>query len=151
MRVYNGIKELESRVGQELGVSDWVVVDQQTINVFGETTGDMQWIHVDPERAAQGPFGTTIAHGYLTLSLLPKLAASAYRIEGTRMAVNYGLDKVRFPAPVPAGSRVRATFTLKELKPLPDNGAQLTIVATIEREGGERPVCVAETVSRRFY
>lgn len=151
MRVYNGIKELESRVGQELGVSDWVVVDQQTINVFGETTGDMQWIHVDPERAAQGPFGTTIAHGYLTLSLLPKLAASAYRIEGMRMAVNYGLDKVRFPAPVPAGSRVRATFTLKELKPLPDNGAQLIIVATIEREGGERPVCVAETVSRRFY
>lgn len=151
MRVFSSVKELESLVGQELGVSEWVTIDQKMITAFGETTGDMQWIHVDPQRAAEGPFGTTIAHGYLTLSLLPKLGASAYKIEGARMAVNYGLDKVRFPAPVPAGSRVRATFTLKELKALPDNGAQLIVVATIEREGGDRPVCVAETVSRRYF
>lgn len=150
MREYSHFSELEGLVGQEIGVSDWMVVDQNRINGFADVTGDHQWIHIDPERAAQGPFGTTIAHGYLSLSLLPALAATAYRISGGRMAVNYGLEKVRFPAPVPAGSKVRARFTLKEYKALPDNGVQLTIVATIEREGGERPVCVAETLTRRY-
>ncbi len=151
MRVYNTVSELEKLVGQELGTSEWVTVDQEKINLFAEVTGDQQWIHVDIERAAQGPFGGTIAHGYLTLSLVPALSATAYSIEGTRMAVNYGLNRVRFPAPLPAGSRVRGVFTLKEYTALPDNGAQLVIEATIEREGGDRPVCVAETVSRRYF
>ncbi len=151
MRVYKSVTELENLVGQELGTSEWVTIDQERVNRFAEVTGDHQWIHVDPERAVKGPFGTTIAHGYLTLSLLPALGATAYQIEGSRMTVNYGLDRVRFPAPVPVGSRVRAVFALKEYKPLPDNGVQLVVVATVEREGGERPVCVAETVSRRYY
>lgn len=150
MRVFQSYTELEPLVGQEIGVSDWIHIDQARVNGFAEVTGDHQWIHTDPERAAKGPFGGTIAHGYLTLSLLPALGATAYRIDGGRMAVNYGLDKVRFPAPVPVGSRVRAVFTLKEYKKLPDDGVQLTVVATIEREGGERPVCVAETLTRRY-
>lgn len=150
MREYSHFSELESLVGQEIGVSDWVLVDQARVNGFADVTGDHQWIHLDAERAAKGPFGTTIAHGYLTLSLLPALGATAYSISGGRMAVNYGLDKVRFPAPVPVGSKVRARFSLKEYKKLPDDGAQLTIVASIEREGGDRPVCVAETLTRRY-
>lgn len=150
MREYSHFSELESLVGQEIGLSDWVLVDQARVNGFADVTGDHQWIHLDAERAAKGPFGTTIAHGYLTLSLLPALGASAYSISGGRMTVNYGLDKVRFPAPVPVGSKVRARFSLKEYKKLPDDGVQLTIVATIEREGSDRPVCVAETLSRRY-
>lgn len=150
MREYSHFSELENLVGQEIGLSDWVLVDQDRVNGFADVTGDHQWIHLDAERAAKGPFGTTIAHGYLTLSLLPALGATAYNISGGRMTVNYGLDKVRFPAPVPVGSKVRARFSLKEYKKLPDDGVQLTIVATIEREGSDRPVCVAETLSRRY-
>ncbi|GAA5236627.1 MaoC family dehydratase [Verticiella sediminum] len=150
MRVFQSFTELEPLVGQEIAVSDWLTVDQDKINKFGEVTGDMQWIHVDVERAKAGPFKAPIAHGFLTLSLLPILTASAYRIDGGKMGVNYGLDKVRFPSPVPVDSKVRARFTLKEYKPLPDNGVQLTVVATVEREGGDKPVCVAESLVRRY-
>ena len=150
MRVFDHFTELESQVGQELGVSEWIEIDQDRINKFAECTGDLQWIHVDPERAAAGPFGTTIAHGFLTLSLLPALNAKAYQINGGRMGINYGLEKVRFPSPVPANSRVRGTFVLKEYKKLADGGVQLTVQGTIEREGGDKPVCVAESVVRRY-
>ncbi len=150
MRVFDHFTELESQVGQELGVSDWITIDQNRINQFAECTGDLQWIHVDPERAAAGPFGAPIAHGFLTLSLIPALNAKAYQVNGGRMGINYGLEKVRFPAPVPVNSRVRGTFVLKEYKQLGDGGVQLTVQATLEREGGDKPVCVAESVTRRY-
>jgi acyl dehydratase len=126
-----------------------VTVDQATIDKFADATGDHQWIHVDPVRAAAGPFGTTIAHGYLTLSLLPRLAESALKIDDVRMGVNYGLNRVRFPAPVPVGSRIRARLNLLGYEPI-EGGAQLVMAVTMEREGGDKPVCVAETVSRRY-
>lgn len=143
------LADLQARVGQHLATSDWVTVDQARINLFAEATGDHQWIHIDAERAAQGPFGTTIAHGFLTLSLLPELAGKALVIDDVTMGVNYGLNKVRFPAPVPAGSRLRAQVALQAYEPI-GGGAQLTMLVTIEREGGDKPVCVAEAVSRRY-
>jgi len=143
------LASLQTRVGQELAVGDWITVDQPMIDKFAEATGDHQWIHVDRERAAKGPFGTTVAHGFLTLSLLPRLAASALEIADVRMSVNYGLNRVRFPAPVPAGSRIRARLKLLAYEPL-DGGAQLVTEVTMEREGGDRPVCVAESVARRY-
>ena len=148
MKHFATLDELAARVGQPLADSEWIAVDQQRIDAFAEATSDRQWIHVDPVRAADGPFGETIAHGFLTLSLLPALLASAYAIDNVRMSVNYGLNRVRFPAPVPAGSRVRARFKLQAFEPLPD-GAQLTLEATLEREGGAKPVCVAEMVTRK--
>ncbi len=148
MKHFATLDELAARVGQPLADSEWIAVDQQRIDAFAEATSDRQWIHVDPVRAADGPFGETIAHGFLTLSLLPALLASAYAIDNVRMSVNYGLNRVRFPAPVPAGSRVRARFKLQAFEPLPD-GAQLTLEATLEREGGVKPVCVAEMVTRK--
>jgi acyl dehydratase len=141
--------ELEARVGQPLGSREWVQVDQARIDRFAEATGDAQWIHVDAARAAAGPFGATVAHGYLTLSLLPALAHTAFCVTDSRMGVNYGLDRVRFPAPVPVDSRLRAHFTLLRCEPC-EGGLQLTVEARIEREGGDKPVCVAETLSR-FY
>ena len=143
------LSNLKERIGQELAVGDWLTVDQAMIDKFADATGDHQWIHVDPERAAKGPFGTTVAHGYLTLSLLPKLAESALKVDDVRMGVNYGLNRVRFPAPVPAGSRIRARLKLVSYEPL-DGGAQLVMEVTMEREGSDKPVCVAETVSRRY-
>jgi acyl dehydratase len=143
------LSTLQQRVGQELAVGDWLTVDQATIDKFADATGDHQWIHVDKERAAKGPFGTTVAHGYLTLSLLPKLAESALKVDDVRMGVNYGLNRVRFPAPVPSGSRIRARLKLLAYEPI-DGGAQLVMQVTMEREGGDKPVCVAETVSRRY-
>jgi acyl dehydratase len=143
------LQSLQARVGEELAFGDWVTVDQPMIDKFAEATGDHQWIHVDRERAAKGPFGTTIAHGFLTLSLLPRLAQSALQVEDVRMGVNYGLNRVRFPAPVPAGSRLRARLKLLAYEPI-DGGAQLTMQVTMEREGSDRPVCVAEAVSRRY-
>jgi acyl dehydratase len=140
---------LKERVGQELAVGDWFTVDQATIDKFADATGDHQWIHVDKERAAKGPFGTTVAHGYLTLSLLPKLAESALQVDDVRMGVNYGLNRVRFPSPVPSGSRIRARLRLLSYEPI-GGGAQLVMEVTMEREGGDKPVCVAETVSRRY-
>jgi len=149
MRVFRSIAEMEPLVGQELAVSDWIEVTQERIRLFAEATNDHQWIHLDAERAKAGPFGTTIAHGFLTLSLLPEMSASAFDVQGTRMGVNYGLNKVRFPAPVPSGSRLRGRFKLLRYEPL-DGGAQVTMEVTMEREGSEKPVCVAESLSRRF-
>lgn len=147
--IYAHLADLETLVGQEIGLSDWVHIDQQRIDEFGRCTGDLQWIHMDPERAAAGPFGTTIAHGFLTLSLLPLLGSMATRIEDVKMGVNYGLNRVRFPAPVPVGSRLRARLKLLSFAWL-EAGAQLVTEVTIEREGHNKPVCVAEAVSRRY-
>ena len=141
------LQDLADRIGAPLGCSDWLAIDQARIDRFADATGDHQWIHVDPARAAAGPYGTTIAHGYLTLSLLPPLLASAFRIADARMALNYGLDRVRFPAAVPVGSRLRGRFVLRGFSAIA-GGAQLEIEATIEREGGDRPVCVAALVAR---
>jgi acyl dehydratase len=141
--------ELPALVGRELGVSDWVTVTQERIDRFAQATGDHQWIHTDPARAAAGPFGTTIAHGFLTLALIAEFAQSAYRVDGARMGVNYGLNRVRFPAPVPVGSRLRGRFRLLEVQPI-DGGVQLAAEVTVEREGSARPVCVAESLARRY-
>ena len=149
MRTFEHLAELQALVGQDVAVSDWITVDQQRIDRFADATGDRQWIHVDPERAAVGPFGATVAHGFLTLSLLPELSASAIEVRDTRMGVNYGLNRVRFPAPVPAGSRLRGRFRLLAYEPIA-GGAQLTMEVTMEREGSEKPVCVAESVARRY-
>jgi len=143
------LASLQALVGQHLATSPWVTIDQRRIDLFAEATGDHQWIHVDPVRAAAGPYGTTIAHGFLTLSLLPELNARSMAIDDVKMSVNYGLNKVRFTAPVPAGSRLRAQVRLKAYEPI-QGGAQLTTEVTIEREGGDKPVCIAEAVSRRF-
>ena len=149
MRTFDRITDLQPLVGEDVGVSDWITVTQERIQLFADATGDHQWIHLDTERAAKGPFGTTIAHGFLTLSLLPEMGASAMEVLDTRMGVNYGLGKVRFPAPVPAGSRVRGRFKLLKYEPL-EGGAQITMECTMEREGSEKPVCVAESIARRY-
>jgi acyl dehydratase len=146
VKVFNGIAELEKAVGTHLGYSDWHQVTQQQIDTFAEATGDHQWIHVDPEKAAQGPFGGTIAHGYLTLSLVPMLVWQIYKVEGIKMGVNYGANKLRFPSPVPVDSRVRAGVELVSLTE-GGGGYQLTAKVTVEREGGDKPACVVETVS----
>jgi acyl dehydratase len=149
MREFASLAALSGATGTHLGYSDWLTVDQRRIDLFAEATGDHQWIHVDPERAAQGPFKTTIAHGFLTVSLLPVLMSQVYRVDGVRMAVNYGLGRVRFPAPVPVGSRVRAGVELVEVAPV-DGGVQVTGRATVEVDGSPKPCCVAETVSRLY-
>ena len=140
--------DLGQYVGQKLGISDWVTIDQAMINAFAEATGDHQWIHVDVERALRElPGGRTIAHGYLTLSLLPRLAAGISRVRHSTRGINYGANKVRFTAPVPSGSRVRLHQVLKHLRPIPGNGVRLTYEATVEIEGAARPALVAETLS----
>jgi acyl dehydratase len=149
MRTFETIAELKELVGQDIGVSDWITVTQERIQLFADATNDHQWIHLDAERAKAGPFGTTIAHGFLTLSLLPEMAASAFAVSETQMGVNYGLNKVRFPAPVPSGSRLRGRFKLVGYEPL-EGGAQLTVQVTMEREGSEKPVCIAESIGRRY-
>jgi acyl dehydratase len=149
LRSFETIAELEPLVGQEIGTSEWITVTQERIQLFADATNDHQWIHLDVERARSGPFGTTIAHGFFTLSLLPEMSASAFEVRGTRMGVNYGLNKVRFPAPVPSGSRLRGRFKLVSYEPL-EGGAQLTVQVTMEREGSDKPVCVAESLARRF-
>ena len=149
MRHFDHLADLQGLLGQPLGTSEWTVVAQERIDRFARATGDHQWIHVDPQRAAAGPFGTTVAHGFLTLSLLPEMSASAFAVADARLGVNYGLNRVRFPAPVPAGSRLRGHFKLLEFLPL-GGGAQLTIEVTMEREGAPKPVCVAECIVRRY-
>ncbi|MER5178026.1 MaoC family dehydratase [Streptomyces sp. NPDC002896] len=149
-RIFTSADELKAAVGEQLGHSDWLEVDQKRIDLFAEATGDHQWIHVDPEKAAAGPFGKTIAHGYLTLSLLPALVPQVIQVEGMKMGVNYGTNKVRFPAPVPVGSRLRATAVLTEVTEA-GGGVQMTTAVTVEREGGDKPVCVAESVSRYYF
>lgn len=146
MRTFNGLEELKAAVGETLGTSEWHEVTQEMVNQFADATGDHQWIHVDPERAKSGPFGTTIAHGYLTLSLVPMLAAEIWSITGITMAVNYGSDKVRFTQPVPVGSRVRATAVLDEVNESL-KGAQVAMTFTVEIDGTERPACVARTLT----
>ena len=149
MRSFDHLADLQVLVGQELGSSDWIVIDQQRIDRFAQATGDAQWIHVDPVRAAAGPFGATIAHGFLTLSLLPEMAASAFEVQDARLGVNYGLDRVRFPATVPVGSRLRGAFKLLAFTAI-EGGAQMTVEVTMTREGTAKPVCVAEALVRRF-
>jgi acyl dehydratase len=150
MRVFEKMSELKALVGQEVAVSDWETITQQRIDQFAQATGDHQWIHVDPERSAKGPFGTTIAHGFLTLSLLPMFFQSAMEIRDLKMGVNYGLNKVRFTSPVPVGSELRARMTLKSIEDIADNGVQMTWLVTVERKGSDRPVCVAESIGRRY-
>ncbi|EPH42529.1 MaoC family dehydratase [Streptomyces aurantiacus] len=150
-RIFTSADELRAAVGEQLGYSDWLEIDQKRIDLFADATGDHQWIHVDPEKAATGPFGTTIAHGYLTLSLLPALVPQVMRVQGMRMGLNYGTNKVRFPSPVPVGSRVRATAVLTEVEPTKDDGVQVTTTVTVEREDGGKPACVAESVSRYYF
>ena len=149
MKSYQKLDDLKPLVGQIIGTGEWLLVDQERINRFAEVTGDDQWIHIDPARAAQGMFGTTVAHGFLTLSLLPYLSRSSFKVEGTRMTVNYGLNRVRFPAPVPVNSRLRARHKLLSLEPI-EGGVQVINEVTIEREGQDKPVCVAESVSRHY-
>ena len=146
---FESSEALHGAVGTHLGFGDWVEITQDRIDRFADATGDHQWIHVDPERAKAGPFGTTIAHGFMTLSLLPEMGASAIHVDDVRMGVNYGLNKVRFTAPVPSGSRVRGHFTLLKFEHL-EGGAQLTYEVRMEREGSDKPVCIAESVGRRY-
>jgi acyl dehydratase len=146
-----GIADIEATVGTELGPTDWFTIDQARIDGFADATEDHQWIHVDPERAAAGPFGTTVAHGFLTLSLVPYLSGKLRRANGARMGVNYGLNRVRFPAPVPVGARVRARSTLISCDRVGDDAAQLVNRVTIEVEGSKKPACVADTVTRIFF
>lgn len=150
MRVFSSYAELAACKGQQVAVSDWQTITQEQVNLFAQATGDHQWIHVDAERAAKGPFGTTIAHGFLTLSLLPKMMSQAVRIEGVAMGVNYGLNKVRFTSPVPVGSQLRARITLLEAQPLEQQGLQIGWHVEIERQGQDKPVCVAETIARVY-
>ncbi|TQC50884.1 MaoC family dehydratase [Rhodococcus sp. WS4] len=145
MRVFQGIDDVESAVGEHLGHSDWIEITQERVNVFADATGDHQWIHVDPERAAQGPFGAPIAHGYLTLSLLPKLGADLMRVDGVKLVINYGLNKVRFPQPVKVGAKVRAGGEIVSVEQT-KQGAQVVVKYTIEIQGEGKPACVAETV-----
>jgi acyl dehydratase len=149
MLTINGIEELRARVGEELGVSAWHEVTQDEIDAFAAATGDHQWIHVEPERAKETPFGGTIAHGLYTLSLGPRFTYAMFTIANVAFGVNYGYDRVRFPAPVPMGSRVRMRATLTSVDDVP-GGVQLRVAQTFEREGAEKPVCVADSLARVY-
>ena len=147
--IVDRLDDLAGLAGQELGSSSWVEVDQQRIDLFAQATGDDQWIHTDPERAKDGPFGTTVAHGYLTLALLIPMWSEILDVREARTKINYGLGRVRFPAPLPAGAKIRATATLAAVDPI-DGGVQVTVDAVIERDGGGKPVCTAQPIFR-FY
>ena len=146
MRTFTSIAAIEAAVGEELGTTDWVQITQERVDRFAELTGDQQWIHVDVERATASSFGGTIAHGYLTLSMLPAFAAELYTIDTGSARLNYGLEKARFPAPVKVGTKIRATPRIKEVRPVPA-GTQVLVAWTVEAEGAERPVCVAESIT----
>jgi acyl dehydratase len=150
MKTLQSLAELPALVGHEVAVSDWLTVTQEQVNLFAEATGDHQWIHVDVERAKAGPFGAPIAHGFLTLSLIPRFFESSMEIKGSRMGVNYGLNKVRFTAPVPVGSRLRARMKLLACEAIDNDGVQMTWGVTVEREGSDKPVCIAESLTRRY-
>ncbi|WP_299572370.1 MaoC family dehydratase [uncultured Williamsia sp.] len=143
---YTGIDAFEAAVGSHLGYSDWREVTQDQVDLFADATGDHQWIHVDPVRAASGPYKTTIAHGYLTLSMVPLMVQQIYRVTGLAMQVNYGVDKLRFPAPVPVGSRIRSGAELVKVERIP-RGARSTVRVTVEVEGGSKPACVVDTIA----
>ena len=145
MRTFTSLEEVSAAAGSEIGTGEWLQVDQDRVNAFADATGDHQWIHVDESRAKEGPFGGTIAHGYLTLSLLPYLGVSVYSLETPGAKLNYGLNKVRFPTPVLVGSRVRAAVAFGEVTELP-TGLQLVVKTTVEIEDAEKPACVAESV-----
>jgi acyl dehydratase len=150
MKTFQTLAELAACTGQEVAVSEWITITQQQIDLFAEATGDHQWIHVDPEKARAGPFGAPVAHGFLTLSLLPKFFESSFEIIGSRLGVNYGLNKVRFTAPVLVGSRLRARMTLLAAEAIANDGLQMTWQVTVECEGADKPVCVAESLVRRY-
>ena len=150
MKTFQTLSDLAACVGQEVAVSDWITITQQQVNLFAQATGDHQWIHVDPEKAAAGPFGGAIAHGFLTLSLLPRFFESSMEVIDCRMGVNYGLNKVRFMAPVPVGSRLRARMKLLSAEPIDGSGLQMAWEVMVEREGAAKPVCVAESLVRRY-
>lgn len=150
MKVFQTLAELSGLAGQDITVSDWTTITQEQVNQFADATGDQQWIHVDVEKARAGPFGGPIAHGFLTLSLIPKFFDSALRIADVRMGVNYGLNKVRFMAPVPVGSRLRARLKLLRSEPIDQGGSQMTWEVAIEREGAAKPVCIAESLARLY-
>ncbi|MCU1514155.1 MAG: Enoyl-CoA hydratase [Microbacteriaceae bacterium] len=150
IRVFDSLASLEAAVGETIGTSDWLEITQERVDQFAEATGDFQWIHVDVSRNAENPFGGTVAHGFLTLSLIPTLQKMIYRIENTKMGVNYGLNKVRFPSPVRVGKRVRATVKLVEVVNSPQ-GARATMQVTIDTEGGEKPACVAESLALYIF
>ncbi len=147
----NTIRELESRVGQEVGISPWVLITQERIDTFAKAIEDFQWIHVDPARAKDSPFGGTIAHGFLTLSLLSHLSEQTFAFSDRRMGINYGLNRVRFTSPVPVNSRVRARFTLKEFERIEGSGVQVVWTTVIEIEGAPKPALVAEWIGRHYY
>jgi acyl dehydratase len=149
-KTFQTLQDLAACVGQEVAVSDWITVTQEQVNLFAEATGDHQWIHVDVEKAKAGPFGGPIAHGFLTLSLLPRIYESALSVVESRMGVNYGLNRVRFMAPVPVGGRLRGRMKLLTAEPIADNGLQMTWETTIELEGSPKPACMAESVVRRY-
>ncbi|MEU0316780.1 MaoC family dehydratase [Nocardioides sp. NPDC006273] len=146
MRVFDGVADLEKAVGTHLGHSEWHTIDQDQIDAFAAATGDSQWIHVDPPKAAEGPFGSTVAHGFLTLSLLPILTWQIYKVEGVTMIVNYGADRLRFPSPVPVGSRVRAGIELTGVNPIA-LGYQVATRTTIDCEGSDKPACVVDMLA----
>jgi acyl dehydratase len=151
MRILNGPDELKAAAGTNVGVSDWLTVDQARIDTFADATDDHQWIHVDAEKAKAGPFGTTIAHGFLSLSLLVPLVAQVYRVDGTKMGINYGLNKVRFTSTVPVGSKVRANVDVDDVTEVKDGSLQVTLKVTIEIEGSQRPAVVAEWLTRQYF
>jgi acyl dehydratase len=150
MRTFQTLADVAACIGQEVATSDWTTITQQQVQQFADATGDQQWIHVDVERAKAGPFGAPIAHGFLTLSLVPKFFESAIAITESSMGVNYGLNKVRFISPVPVGSRLRARMKLLACDPIDQSGMQMTWEVTVEREGASKPVCVAESIGRRY-
>ena len=150
MKTFQTLAQLSALVGQEVALSDWVVISQERIDQFAQATGDHQWIHTDADKAQSGPFGSTIAHGFLTLSLLPQFFESSFEIQGSRMGINYGLNKVRFTAPVPVNSRLRAHMHLLACEAIDNNGMQMTWKVSVEREGSDKPVCVAESLVRRY-
>ncbi len=149
MRVFNGVDDLRAAAGTQVGASEWYTIEQGRIDTFADATDDHQWIHVDEEKAEDGPFGTTIAHGFLTLSLLPSLVKDVYRVDGVKMGINYGLNKVRFTSPVPVGSKVRGNVELVDVADV-TGGVQLTMKVTVEIEGSERPALVAEWLTRQY-
>ena len=151
MKILHGLADLEKAVGQEIGPTEWFMIDQARVNGFADDTEDHQWIHVDPERAKAVPFGGPVAHGFLTLSLLPYLMGELRQVEGVRMGVNYGLDRVRFPSPVPVGRRIRARATVNSLDKIAGNAVQMVARVTSEGEGSDTPACVADMVIRYYF